>query len=192
MFVAAIAAAVLQSVPAPTPCSYDREAMLALSPQAFDQDMEGGWRPLGNRRECRDTAVELLAAYRKARWRDMTSDQLHTNYWHEGQVRAALGQTDHAVRLLLAGVSPDPIGDGKADYAIGTVAFLLKDRAALQAARDRLAAVPPPPGFEEDAARFKAQYGRELSWPLNLDVLDGFLACFDKPYDEAYSRDCRP
>ena len=64
--------------------------------------------------------------------------------------------------------------------------------AALQAARDRLAAVPPPPGFEEDAARFKTQYGRELSWPLNLDVLDGFLACFDKPYDEAYSRDCRP
>jgi len=192
MLLAAIAAILLQSAPTPDPCAFDREAMLALSPEAFDQDLDGGWRPLGNRRECREAAAELLAAYRKARWKDMTSDQLHTNYWHEGQIQAALGQTDHAVRLLLAGVSPDQIGDGKEHYAIGTVAFLLKDRAALQAARDRLAAIPPPPGFEEGAAEFKARYGRELSWPLNLDVLDGFLACFDKPYDEAYSRDCRP
>lgn len=191
MLFAVLFAAVLQSTPAPDVCAYDREAMLALSVEAFDQDLQGGWRPLGNRRECREAAAELLSAYRKARWKDFTSDQLHTNYWHEGQIRAALGQNDQAVRMLLAGVSPSSIG-GKEHYAIGTVAFLLRDRPMLQAARDRLALIPPPPGFEEDSANFKARYGRELTWPLNLDVLDSFLACFDKPYDDAYSRDCRP
>lgn len=190
MLFAVLAVAFLQSTPAPEVCAYDREAMLALSVEAFDQDLQGGWRPLADRRECRETAADLLSTYRKARWKDFTSDQLHTSYWHEGQIRAAIGQNDHAVRLLLAGVNPRAF-DGREHYAIGTVAFLLKDRPMLQAARDRLAAVPPPPGFEEDSAVFKARYGRGLTWPLNLDVLDGFLACFNKSYDEAYSLDCR-
>jgi len=29
-----------------------------------------------------------------------------------------------------------------------------------------------------------------LAWPPNLDILDQLLACFDRPYREAYS-DCR-
>ena len=192
MLLAAIAADVLQSAPAPTPCTYDKEAMLALSPQAFDQDMEGGWRPLGAREECRETAADLLAAYRKAHWGDLTQSELHTNYWHEGQVRASLGQTQPAVRLLMAGVNPAFQTDGFHDYALGTVAFLNRDRAGLEAARTRLAATPAPAYFEESARAFGEKYGVTLKWPMNLDVLDGLIACFDKPYDEAYSRDCRP
>lgn len=196
MIVAALATILLQAAPAPTStpetCAYDRDVMMALTADAFDQDVNGGWRPLGNRDECRETAAVLLADYRETRRGDLTSDQLHNNYWHEGQIRAALGQRDHAVRLLLAGVSPDPMGDGKENYALGTVAFLLRDRAALQAARDRLATTPPTPDFERSAQEFETKYGVKLKWPLNLDVLDGLLACFDKPYDQAYSRDCRP
>jgi sirohydrochlorin ferrochelatase len=193
MLIAAVMTlAIFQAAPVPEACAYDRDAMLALAPEDFDQDLAGGWRPLGNRDECREAAADLLAIYRQAHWGDLNVDQLHTNYWHEGQLRAALGQKDRAVRLLLAGVSPSNIPDGKADYAIGTVAFLLNDLPTLQAARARLAATPPPPGFEESSRTFKERYGRDLVWPLNLDVLDGLIACFGKPYGEAYSRDCRP
>jgi hypothetical protein len=31
----------------------------------------------------------------------------------------------------------------------------------------------------------------ELKWPMNLDVLDGLIACFDRPYSEAYDAKCR-
>lgn len=190
---AALAAAVLiQAAPAVDPCDHDRNALLALSPKDFDQDLEGGWRPLGNRDECREVAADLLAAYRERRWGDLDVEELHSNYWHEGQLRAALEQKARAVRLLLAGVSPSPIPDGRADYAVGTVAFLLNDLPTLQAARARLAATPQPPGFQESSRVFKERYGRELTWPLNLDVLDGLIACFGKPYSEAYGQDCRP
>ena len=35
----------------------------------------------------------------------------------------------------------------------------------------------------------KARYGTNLKWPLNLDVLDGLIACFGQPYNKAYG--CR-
>ena len=191
MFAALTLAALLQAAPPPDSCAHDRAALLALSPDAFDQDMDGGWRPLGDKPECHETAADLLAAYRAARWGELNPDQLHLNYWHEGQMRATLGQRDKAVQLLLAGVNPNVWSSGQENYALGTVAFLLNDRPALQAARDRLAATPKPEGFDDAAARFRAQYGRDLVWPMNLDVLDGLLVCFGQDYATAYG-DCRP
>ena len=84
--------------PSTSPAPHDRAALLALSPADFDQDLEGGWRPLGEKPECAAIAADLLAAYRKARWGDLTQSELHTNYWHEGQLRAGLGQTQAATR----------------------------------------------------------------------------------------------
>ena len=167
-------------------CVHDRAALLALSPANFDQDLDGGWRPLGEKPECAEIAADLLADYRKTRWGELTPGELHTNYWHEGQLRAGLGQTQAATRLMMAGVNPDMARSGFADYALGTIAFLHQDRAGLLAARERLAALPKPPDFDDAARRFKAQYGLELKWPANLGVLDGFIACFGRPYNEAY------
>lgn len=92
---------------------------------------------------------------------------------------------------MLAGVNPGGGDAAKADYALATVAFLNNDRPALEAARARMAALPMPPEFVQAAERFKATYGRELAWPLNLDVVDRLIACFGEPYSKAYG-DCRP
>ena len=59
----------LQSAPPATEpdCSYDLDAMLALDQQAFDQDMDGGWRPLGQRDGCEAAAAELIREWRHAK-----------------------------------------------------------------------------------------------------------------------------
>ena len=46
-------------------CSYDREAMLKLDVNAFDQDTRGGWRMLADR-GCFTVAADLIRAYRTA------------------------------------------------------------------------------------------------------------------------------
>ncbi|MFK0298613.1 hypothetical protein ACIQTU_05255 [Brevundimonas sp. NPDC090276] len=173
------------------PCVHDRAALLALAPSAFDQDLDGGWRPLGEKPECAAVAADLLADYRKAHWGELTPGELHLNFWHEGQLRAGLGQTQAATRLMMAGVNPETPNSGFSDYALGTIAFLHQDRVGLVAARERLAALPKPDGFDSAAERFKATYGFDLKWPANLDVLDGLIACFGRSYNEAYG-DCRP
>lgn len=181
-----LALAQADPVAASDTCAHDRAALLALSPADFDQNLNGGWRLVGDRPECAEIAADLLADYRTARWGELTPGELHVNYWHEGQLRAGLGQTDAATRLMMAGVNPAMSRSGFSDYALGTIAFLHQDREGLLAARERLAALPKPPDFDDAARRFKAQYGFELKWPANLSVLDGFIACFDRPYNEAY------
>ena len=59
------------------------------------------------------------------------------------------------------------------------------------AALERADAVAPAEQPVQAAERFKATYGRELAWPLNLDVVDGLIACFGEAYSKAYG-DCRP
>ena len=72
-------------------CSYDLEAMLALDWRAFDQDMNGGWRPLSYA-GCDLEAAELIR-----RWRYEKREHISVLYWHEGQLRANIGQTQEAV-----------------------------------------------------------------------------------------------
>lgn len=186
-----LAAALFQASPVEPPCHHDRARMVAMKPAAFDQDPVGGWRAVSAREGCAGIAADLIADHRQAQWAVMSSEELHASYWHEGQLRAGIGDTDRAVRLLMAGVKPDREADGFEDYALGTIAFLLQDREGLQAARDRLAARPPTEGWPATRADFKARYGVELRWPLNLNVLEGLLNCFDRPYEEAYGAECR-
>lgn len=192
MLVLLAAIGALQAAEPVDPCAHDRAALLALSPEAFDQRMDSGWRPLASRPECREVAADLLAEYRAANWGSLSPDELHVNYWHEGQIRASLGQTARATRLLLAGVNPGGEANGFEEYAIGTVAFLNGDREALQAARDRLAATPAPADWPDRVAAIREQLGVEVQWPMNLNVLDGLLACFGQPYRDAYRSSCRP
>ena len=157
-------------------CSVDKEAMLRLSPSDFDQGPHG-WRALAAKPDCHLATADLIAEYRHKHWRTSELFELHISYWHEGQMRASADQRELAVKLLLAGVSPQSIGFS--DYALATVAFLQNDLEALRTARARLAAAPKPAEFTG-------------KWPPNLDVVDGLLACFGKPYLEAYSASCRP
>lgn len=191
VLVAAIAVLSLGSpaqADSPVACTYDSEAVLALTPDEFDQGEETGWRPLAETPECRTAAAELIDLYRRTNWRSMTTNDVHSSYWHEGQLRAASGDHDRAVLLLMAGTNPNSIGNG--EYELGTIAFLRGNLPGLLRARERLAALPPPDDWAEMRLAYEAA-GVEPQWPPNLDILDGLIACFGRPYDEAYGR-CAP
>jgi hypothetical protein len=165
--------------PAPDACQVDRSALLALGQDAFDQDMNGGWRPLSQRPGCESAAADLIRDYRVA-----TEGRLHVLYWHEGQLRANAGQYPEAIRLMELSRTAS---DSWNVFGEATIAFLRGDRAALEAARARLASLPRPPGFREEVLA----NGVHVTWPPNLAVVDGLIHCFGRPYREAATLQCR-
>lgn len=179
-------------------CAYDEKAMLALDEDAFDQDLSnggGGWRKLGNTPGCEHAAADLIAAYRAAH-----PGSGRILVWHEGQLRALTEDRERAVPLLAAARKPD--AEDKAGwnfYVDATVAFLERDKPKLLAARDRLAQVeyssgPDIPPLKDGYIEFPAEDGQppmRFRWPPNLDVVDGLIACYDRPYAVAYEMECR-
>lgn len=167
--------------PAPAPdCSYDLEAMLALDRNAFDQDLDGGWRVLGMTEGCEIAAAELIRA-----WRHEKRDHNAILYWHEGQMRAFGGQTAEAIGLFRLTYKPteQDTDFGWNHYVSGTLAFLEGDREALAAAVIRLKAVPEPKNnsfTRPDGTVMK------MSWPPNLNVLEAFERCWGQTYKDTY------
>ena len=176
-----------EAPPAPAPdCSYDLEAMLALDRDAFDQDMDGGWRVLAKRDGCEIAAAELIRE-----WRHAKRDHEGILYWHEGQMRAFGGQTEEALALFELTYNPPEFDTdfGWNHYVSGTIAFLIRDRDHLRQAIERLKAIPAP-----SEASFTGPDGTvmQINWPPNLDVLEAFERCWDKPYSQAYgTAECR-
>lgn len=166
-------------------CTVDRDTMLTLDFQEFDQDLNGGWRLLARNPGCKAAAADLIKAYRE---RNPSSPT--TLAWHEGQLRAELGQGEaaislfeHARKSLLSDRQSDDwnaYARGWNAYVDATVAFVRGDAAALRNARALLTGLPRPSSFTP-----------EMSWPPNLDVVDGLIACFGKPYAIAYAPHCR-
>jgi hypothetical protein len=165
-----------------------------LSFRQFDQTMDGGWRVFGNKKGCEAAAADLIAQYHEKLRRDV--DGLD---WHEGQLRAAAGQTARAIELfknILAADKAEPPehrSDANILYHEATIAFLEGDRKTLEAKRAELAILPMPDGMAEGLAKFKERYPGQPApeWPLNLGVVDRLIKCFGKPYAEAYG-DCGP
>jgi len=170
--------------PAPD-CSYDLEGMLALDQDAFDQDLDGGWRPLGQRKGCEIATAELIRE-----WRHAKRNHASILYWHEGQMRAQGGLTEQAIALfeLTRKSTDNDVDFGWNHYVDGTIAFLKGDRKALARATERLKAIPEP-----SSNSFTRPDGTvvQLSWPPNLNVLEGFERCWGKTYAEVYgNREC--
>lgn len=170
-------------------CGYDAKTLLALPFEQFDQDLTGGWRALENA-GCRVAAAEVLRRYRNEH-QPLTNGQRSLLLWHEGQVLAFSGNYRRAIPLLLAGVPIEDDGEFT-EYALGTVAFMRRDKAGLLVARARLAAVPKPADWTDTLmVRVNGKsMSVTVSWPPNLNVLDGLIMCFDRPYSIAYF--CRP
>ncbi|MDZ5649896.1 hypothetical protein [Nitrospirillum sp. BR 11828] len=170
----------------PAHCTVDTEQMMQLEPKAFDQDMNGGWRPLASQDGCEKAAADLIKTYIDRNWRKLEPSSLHPLYWHEGQMEAAVGDYRAAKALMMAGVNPDKRGMelGFYEYALGTIAFLNRDLAGLKASRRRLAALPEPSWFKVEFE------GTGLQWPANLSVLDSLIRCFNAPYAIAYMDKC--
>jgi hypothetical protein len=161
-----------------TSCEFDRGQMLALDQQAFDQDIQGGWRKLARNPKCLATAANLIREYREHHRSDAP-----ILFWHEGQLRAELDQYSEAIALFEKSRKSKPDGMGWNEYVDASIAFLRGDRAAFDAARNALAALPRPANFD-----LRDRDGREVPWPMNLNVVDSLGRCFGRPYGEAYGR----
>lgn len=146
-------------------CTYDHETMMTLGQNAFDQDMKGGWRGLADK-GCLAKAANLIRDYRLHQKPQRDSSQSVILFWHEGQTRALLGETDAAIALF---DNSRTVGKGTAAwnlYVDATIFFLKQDRTALIAARDAMS---------------------QLGLSLNLNVVENLVACFGRTYKEAYS-----
>lgn len=145
--------------------------MLALGIHAFDQDMNGGWRPLAAREGCAGEAAELIRKYR-----EFVENRTRILYWHEGQLRARIGETERAIELFDRSRRRNSDEYGWNHYVDATIAFLRRDRSALEAARARLARSTIP---EWERSRPNPQ-------PMNMHVVDRLITCFGRTYQEAY------
>ncbi|WP_416877646.1 hypothetical protein [Litorimonas sp.] len=169
--------------------------LMALDTHGFDQDMQGGWREIANKENCKAAAGQLIKdyiAYHNIKPHS-GSDIL---YWHVGQMQAYSGQTEDALKYFNMSYNKqaEDLTNEKewALYAEGTIAFLKKEKGRLIAAKnelakykvsdDKIAAIKQmqknnpnvmfPEGFPEKS--------------LNLIALEGLLRCFDQPYSKAY------
>lgn len=165
-----------------TPSQNEREVMLKLSFKQFDQQQDSGWRRL-YARQCYAQAAALLEAYMK-----LHPDAVRQQYmlpFHTGQMFALAGQDGKAIDYMRKGYT-----DWKSEtidwnaFVDANIAFLEHNRSNLLKQRSRISQQPPlseGPGVPAWAV------GKRM----NLDVVDGFLARFDKPYADAYGDKCR-
>ncbi|MCX7360026.1 MAG: hypothetical protein NT015_18045 [Alphaproteobacteria bacterium] len=169
-------------------CAFDLGAMMSMDFATFDSTLDSGWRMVGDRPGCEAIAADLLAQYRT----DKIDEQRRSLMHHEAQLRAASGQTDAAIALIEQVRSMQSAPEMIA-YHDAEIAFLRGDLPALNAARDRLLAVPEPEYFTRSIARFRERYPDQPPpvWPLNIETVNGFVACFGRPYMEAYNAPCR-
>jgi hypothetical protein len=193
-FTAVLWLAAPSSSTTPPACpTIDHMALMAMDVKAFDQTLHAGWRVVGDVEGCEGLGADLIADYRNANAAALVNgnpQDIAGLNWHEAQLRATAGQTERAIRLFQ--FSRVAFDEGDALYGQATIAFLEHNHDDLVAARAALAALPMPPWFAAAAAQYRERTGQTATWPANLDVVDGFIACFDKPYREAYRDSCRP
>ena len=105
------------------------------------------------------------------------------------------GQDAQAVALMRQTYKPAPDAGGWNPYVDASIALIEKNKPALVSARAALAAVPAPPeaNVKDGFFSFTLPSGEtmKVAWPPNLDVVDAFVRCFDKPYRDAYGMACR-
>lgn len=160
----------------------ERQTLLQLQFKQFDQQPGSGWRPL-YAGKCYLHAAALLEDYMKEH-----PDAARKHYmlpFHTGQMFALGGKHSEAIRWMQKGHS-----DRKSDlidwnaFVDANIAFLRHDRDVLLKQRSLINQQLPMPkqrGVPDWAAGKK----------MNLDVVDGFIACFEKPYESAYGDTCR-
>lgn len=157
------------STGAPTPAEF--QELLKLDYHSFDQSLaDGGWRGIGDLLE----QAKVLDAYAVHNRSTLLDWQLRTITWHAGQTYAIGSLTDITLNRFQNSFNPSEPLDSNFKwnaYVRGSIAFLKKDRATLVAAREEVS--------------------KSTEGLINLKVLDGFLACFDKSYSEAYNTPCR-
>jgi hypothetical protein len=100
---------------------------MALDFEAFDQDMEGGWRYYGNQMQFA-TAAKLIEDYLEVH-PEIEENHRTVMHWHAGQMFAMDGQEELAVLHMEQSRKEDNIMMWN-EYLDATIAFLKKDRTA--------------------------------------------------------------
>ncbi|MGY6628684.1 MAG: hypothetical protein ACXIVL_09205 [Oceanicaulis sp.] len=176
-------------------CGVDEDELsrlIGLGPRAFDQDMQGGWRPYADTPGCERAAADLIIVY--ISHSPHYDPQSHAIIrWHAGQMLATADERELAVEYLDSTRSSHLAWNL---YVDATIAFLRSDREAAEAARAELAGQLPSEAEMESRRQFLANNPRItmpegfVERPQNLDVVDSFLACWGRPYSEAYGQRC--
>jgi hypothetical protein len=154
----------------------DKAANAKLSFDDFDQKgvTPSTWRKL-EEAGCHLLAAEAADDY-LAKGPVQTANHKSDTLFHEAQSLAFAGDDVNAARLVAAAIPPGRDTHGDLDwtsYLVGTWAFLVKDKPALDAAAAKMATEPGDPNR------------------LDGGILLGLSRCFDKPYPAAYDT-CRP
>jgi hypothetical protein len=171
-------------------CVENHDALMTLSQNAFDQDIHGGWRTIADKDGCLGVAADLIQEFRETH---EPTNRIFVLFWHEGQLRAELGQTAQALALFKQAYRPQ--GDNWKIapwnyYADATIAYLERDRKALQAAHDRLYTLQKPDGWANYVTRYKEMVGTVPEWPEHANAVNSLIKCFEKPYSEVFGDDC--
>lgn len=144
------------------PADVDRAMLLALPWKQFDQTLGSGWRVYAARGEHHE-AAELIVAYLEQR-ADLTVSQRAVSNLHAGAEFARVGLTERALRHLdEADVPPGTKGvpEDWNELVISMRAFLLGDRAALLASKQRVDAMRKP-AFRGSADRYLKYFGQRF------------------------------
>lgn len=171
-------------------CVENREALLALDMESFNRTIDAGWRTVAQKDECQSAAADLIAEYRETR---LPPDDLSSRAslkWHEGQARAFAGHSQRALELF-SETRRDKI-DNNTDvawnlYVDATIAFLKRDRNALDIVHRELSELPEPGFWAAAVKNTQEKYGFAPIWPNNINEVEAFQRCFEKSYSEAYS-----
>jgi hypothetical protein len=149
---------------------------MAMDLQAFDQG-PSGWRRFEMMLDCETDTADLIREYRDRHISKLTPAQATGLYWHEGQLRAAAGDTISAASLMEQSVFA---GEDRWSvlYKKATVAFLRRALETLKRTRAALGSIAA-----EDLP-LNAAVPAEIP---NLVRVDGLISCFDRPYAVAYT-----
>jgi hypothetical protein len=122
----------------------ERDAILSLPWQQFDQTLDSGWRAYSARREYR-AAADVIEVYLKEH-QDLTVRQRAVSRFHAGQMRVYEGRTEAGVACMKKALVPDIPPGLPDDWNImvsAHIAFVTGDRATLVALKEQAATLPP-------------------------------------------------
>ena len=164
----AFAAALVAAAASCTVPQSEAALQQSLVYEAFDsRSGPFGWRFL-NESKCTDAALTLLIAYGTANEARLTREQRLELAFHSGQVLAFAGRESEALPYFERATSIEATPEWRT-YVAATVAFLKHDLPGLVAAREAYATLAPG--------------------SVRLRIVDGFVACPNKPYST--SAHCR-
>lgn len=156
------------------PChisNVEKEKLLLMSYDAFDQQAEKGWRQYAKLGCYHETGV-LIDAYLKQNRATLADWQVANVMWHAGQVYAFNDEAKVAKIRFENSINPNEPKNTPIlwnDYVHATIAFLEHDGAKLKLYRDKIANGPTFNGTK-----------------ANLDVVNRLIQYIGHPYAEAY------